>query len=266
MSNGSLDIGPLWELRKGPGPLIGVAIHAGHNLGPDVVPYLAIDEATRFREEDPYSDYWTLCCGTQLLTVRSRFEVDLNRPRSQAVYLSPQDAWGLEIWNAPLPEWLIAHAQEEHDRFYQELDKDLRHFEREYGRFVVFDLHSYNHRRAGPDAPPADPEGHPEVNVGTGTMDRERWASLIEGFLSDLGRFDFLGRRLDVRENVNFLGRYLGEFVHTRFPETGCVLSIEIKKFFMDEWSGLADARQTAAVLDALRSTTPGILEHLGAQ
>ena len=41
---------------------------------------------------------------------------------------------------------------------------------------VVFDLHTYNHRRNGPDGPPADPAGNPQVNIGTGTMNRDRWA------------------------------------------------------------------------------------------
>lgn len=263
MNDGSLDIGPLWELRKGAGPLIGVAIHAGHDLGPEVVPYIALDEAARFQEEDPYSDYWTLSCGTQLLTVRSRFEVDLNRPRSQAVYLDPDDAWGIKVWKGPLPDELIAHAQNEHERFYMELEKDLRQFEKEYGGFVVFDLHSYNHRRDGPDASPADPVENPEINVGTGTMDRDLWSAVVDGFMDDLRAFEFMGRSLDVRENVKFRGRYLAEFVHTQFPETGCVMAIEVKKFFMDEWTGLADSRQTSALLDAFRSTVPGILRNL---
>lgn len=55
--------------------------------------------------------------------------------------------------------------------------RPLRDLGEEYGRFLVLDLHSYNHRRAGPNAPPADPERNPEVNIGTGTMDRGRWAA-----------------------------------------------------------------------------------------
>ena len=29
---------------------------------------------------------------------RSRFEADLNRPRDRAVYLTPADAWGHQVW------------------------------------------------------------------------------------------------------------------------------------------------------------------------
>jgi hypothetical protein len=47
---------------------------------------------------------------------------------------------------------------------------------------VVFDLHTYNHRREGPDTPPAEEVGNPEVNLGTGTMDRRKWAPIIDRF------------------------------------------------------------------------------------
>jgi hypothetical protein len=62
--------------------------------------------------------------------------------------------------------------------------------------------------------------------------------------------FDFNGRRLDVRENIAFEGR--GEqtrFVHEHYPEHGCAIAIEFKKFFMDEWTGRPDP----AELDAMR-------------
>ncbi len=110
-----LDIGPFWELRKGSGPLVGVAIHAGHNLRAEIVPLLAIDEQQRFREEDPYSEYWTNVCGTQIITLRSRFEVDLNRPREEAVYRTPEDAWGIPIWKQTLDDFTLQASLVEHD-------------------------------------------------------------------------------------------------------------------------------------------------------
>src|ERR687884_306413 len=67
----------------------------------------------------------------------------------------------------------------------------LRHMAIRRGqRFVVLDLHSYNHRRSGPEAPPADPAGNPEINVGTGSLDRERWGPLVDRFADDLRTVD----------------------------------------------------------------------------
>ncbi len=259
----SLDIGPFWELRSGPGPLVGVALHAGHNLRSEVVPLLAIDEERRFREEDPYSDYWTLVCGTQLLTLRSRFEVDLNRPREQAVYRTPEDAWGIQVWTNPVDESVVEASLAEHDRFYKMLEKALSEIEARYGHFIVLDFHSYNHRRDGPGEAQADPASHPEINVGTGSMNRQLWAGVVNGFIREVRNAGFLGRQLDVRENINFRGRYLAEFVHTHFPGTGCVLAIEVKKIFMDEWTGLADTRQVAALHEAFRRGVAAILQEL---
>jgi hypothetical protein len=259
----SLDIGPFWELRSGMGPLVGVALHAGHNLRSEVVPLLAIDEESRFREEDPYSDYWTQVCGTQILTLRSRFEVDLNRPPDQAIYQTADDAWGIRVWLESPDQSIVEASLMEHNRFYTMLEKELRKIEHRFGHFVVLDFHSYNHMRDGPNAIPADPETNPEINIGTRYMNRQRWAGVVEGFIRGVRNSDFLGRHLDVRENINFRGRYLAQFVHKKFSHTGCVLAIEVKKFFMDEWTGLADTRQIVALREAFRLGATVIVKEL---
>jgi hypothetical protein len=195
---------------------------------------------------------------------RSRFEVDLNRPREKAVYIQPEDAWGLQVWKQTPPAELIDRSLAEYDAFYAETHRVFTNLEKRFGRFVVFDLHTYNHRRAGPGGAPADAAENPEVNIGTGTMVRDRWAPVVDRFISDLRAFDFLGRRLDVRENVKFRGGQFSRWTHETFPDSGCALAIEFKKFFMDEWSGEADTEQMEAITGALQSTIPGILEALG--
>ena len=176
--------------------------------------------------------------GTRVVPSRSRFEVDLNRPRDKAVYLTPEDSWGLQVWRSKPSENLIATSLEQYDYIYAEMRQVLTRLQERYGRFVVLDLHSYNHRRAGPESPPDDPTDNPEVNVGTGSMDRQLWGRLVDRFMADLRDFDFLGRRLDVRENVKFMGGNLPQWVHENFPTSGCCLAIEFKKFFMNEWTG----------------------------
>lgn len=252
-----------WTVHKGEGPLLATALHSGHELRPEVEALLALDEPSRLREEDPYTDRWTEIAPTRIIPHRSRFEVDLNRSCEQAIYIKPEDAWGLHIWNKPPPQALIERSLAEYDAFYAELRGLLDDLQSRYGRFVVFDLHAYNHRRPGPDMPPEDPSLNPEVNVGTGTMDRARWAPLVERFMDDLHRFDFLGRHLDVRENVKFQGRQFPGWIHRSFPDSACVLALEFKKFFMDEWTGRADSTQLEAIQRALESTVPGILEEL---
>jgi hypothetical protein len=128
---------------------------------------------------------------------------------------------------------------------------------------VVLDLHTYNHRRGGPAAAYDDPAANPEINLGTGTMSRPQWAPVVNRFLDDLRRFRYCNRSLDVRENVRFRGGHLPQWVHTEYPDTVCALAVEVKKFFMDEWTGTRDEREHSAIMNALRSTLPGLREEL---
>jgi len=252
-----------WTIETGEGPLVAAAVHHGHAVREEVARLLALADSERLREEDPYTGEWTAIAPNRVIALRSRFEVDLNRPRGEAFYRTAKDAWGLEVWAKEPPAGLVERSLAEHDAFYRAMRDLLKDVERRHGRFVVFDLHSYNHRRQGPDGPPADPAGNPQVNLGTGTMDRERWAPLVDRFVADLRSFPFPGGPLDVRENVKFLGRALPQFVHSNFPKTGCALAIEVKKFFMDEWTGQRSPELFAALRHALGSTVPGLIDEL---
>jgi hypothetical protein len=254
---------PIWRLHSGSGPLIAAAIHDGHSVREEVAPLLALDDAARLREEDPFTGQWAELADTRMVGLRSRFEVDLNRPRERAVYIKPEDAWGLTVWHRDPPEDLVARSLVQYDAFYEATYALLKTIEQRHGHFVVFDLHTYNHRREGPTGPEADPELNPQVNIGTGTMQRERWAPLVDRFMRDLHSYDYMGRHLDVRENVKFRGGQFSQWVHENFPASGCSLAIEFKKFFMDEWTGKPDPAQVEAIGDALRSTVPGVLKEL---
>lgn len=253
----------IWTIDEGDGPIVATAIHDGHELRAELAALAALPEPDRLREEDPFTGNWTKAAGTRIVALRSRFEVDLNRPRERAVYLHPEDAWGLDMWKSPLPGEVIERSLAEYDAFYSELARVLQSVERRYGRFVVLDLHSYNHRRQGPEGPAADPEANPEVNVGTGSLPPGRWDGVVERFMSDMRAYNFLGRRLDVRENVKFRGGNFSRWVHTEFPIAGCALAVEFKKFFMDEWTGEPSLPQVGEIQKALASTVPGILEEL---
>lgn len=252
-----------WYLERGDGPLLATAIHDGSVVRPEFSSIMALSETERLREEDPFTAAWTSVAPTRLIARHSRFEVDLNRPRDRAVYLTPADAWGLKVWNRPLSEDEVDRLLAIHDAFYDEVKGLLERMVRRYGRIVVLDLHTYNQRRNGPDGPPADQRENPEVNLGTGTMDRSRWAPLVDRFIVDLRNVDFLGHNLDVRENVKFRGGHFPNWIHQHFPDSVCVLSIEFKKFFMDEWTGAPDMVQLNAIERALKSTVWGLHEEL---
>ena len=252
-----------WEITEGQGPIAATAIHDGHELRAEVLERSGLTDLARLREEDPYTGALTSVVDTRIVVRTSRFEFDLNRCRDHAVYIDPEDAWGLSVWKeSPAPE-IIERSLRGYDAFYAEAKRIFSAMEQRFGRFIVLDLHSYNHQRGGPGAPFDDPEQNPEVNVGTGSLDRERWGLLVDRFIGDLAAFDFRGRHLDVRENVKFRGGNLSRWIHANFPASACCLAIEFKKFFMDEWTGTLDERQGQAIHHALESTVPGVLEEL---
>jgi N-formylglutamate amidohydrolase len=257
----ALDPPPAWSIsRAGGGPLVAIAVHQGHALRPEVAANIRLGHAEREREEDPYTGVFTRVGATRVVVHRSRFEVDLNRPPVGALYLIPVVAWGLDLWRAPPDVEAVCRSRALHRDFYAALEARLSEIARRHERFVVYDLHSYNHRRGGPDAPPAPPEGNPDVNLGTGSMNRPRWGHVADAFVAAMRAAD---PTLDVRENVRFRGGWLPRWVHERFPDEGCALAIEFKKTFMDEWSGLPDPTRIEALADALERTVEPVTAAL---
>ena len=248
-----------WLIDEGEGALVAAAIHDGHAARTEAMELFALNSQERLREEDPYTGEWARLCANRIVGTRSRFEVDLNRPREKAVYIEPADAWGLTVWKHRPAEAMIDRSLSLYDGFYDRVRAAFSRLERQHGHFIVLDLHSYNHRRQGADAEPEDPTGNPEVNVGTGTLNRNRWGGVVDGFMEDLAAYSFAGRQLDVRENVRFQGGYFARWSHEQFPDAACVLAVEFKKFFMDEWTGEPDRAQIDEIAKALAVTLPGL-------
>ncbi len=253
----------IWRLQVGDGPLIATAIHDGHEVRDEVRSHLSLSDAERLREEDPFTGQWTKSAATQVVGLRSRFQVDLNRTRDKAVYRTPEDAWGLRVWKEEPPAAVFERSLAEYDAFYSAMREMLDAVTRRHQHFIVFDLHSYNHLRQGPTGPPADPAANPQVNIGTGSMDRQRWAPVVNAVIDSLRTFDFPGGKLDVRENIKFFGGAWPRWVHANFPDNGIAIAIEFKKFFMDEWSGERDETATRAIGEALRYAALPALDAL---
>jgi hypothetical protein len=240
-----------WEIREASGPVIVAAIHAGHDVSPGAARHLIVEEQDRYREEDPLTDFCLGLGDTSIRVNRSRFEVDLNRPRQRAVATDPADTWGVRIWDGAPPAEVVEESLRLHRSFYETVGALLDESIARWGQVLVLDVHSYNHRRDGPGTE-ADPAGNPDIDLGVTTLDRERFGALLRRFTEALGRCSVGGRALDVRENVKYDGGgHFPEWLHRRHPTTACVISLEYKKVFMDEWTGMADV----AALNALRAS-----------
>jgi N-formylglutamate deformylase len=231
---------PEFQFDPAPFAVVATAIHAGHGLRPSLARLCALDDSTRLREEDPHTDeLLPFRCGRTVVHA-SRFEFDLNRPRETAVYREPDQAWGLDLWREPMPTAEVERSHLSYDEFYAELGRMLDTVA-ERGPFLVLDLHSYNHRRSGPDSSPDDPRDSPEINLGTRWLDRERWGFLVDGVAESLRESHVAGHRLDVRENLRFKGGQLTRWVNARYEGRGSAFAVEFKKVFMDEWTGDVD-------------------------
>ena len=219
---------------------------------------MALSDAERLREEDPFTGQAIRGVATHIVAHRSRFEADLNRDAETAVYQSPEQCWGLNVWREPLAPEVVERSLEYHRRFYAAVADVLDAIASDYPRFVLLDVHSYNHRRGGANSPPTPAAEAPEINIGTFSMPRDEWAWLLDPLMQAMRDYDFGGRHLDVRENVAFQGKgELTRFVHQRYPGKGCAIAIEFKKFYMDEWTGAPDP----AALDHMR----GWVSHVAA-
>lgn len=240
-----------WDLVLGTGPVVATAIHDGHGIRESLQPYVALDPASRRREEDPMTGVLTSVADVRLRVRTSRFQVDLNRPREKEISRAPADTWGLQVWRGELPETEVERSLAVHDRFYATMRSLLDEMVAQWGCVLLIDIHSYNHRRDGAGAPPAPAAGNPDIELGVTTLDHERWGRTLRRFAEALRSQPIAGRTPDVRENVRFpTGGHFPEWVYATYGDKVCTISPEFKKVYMDEWTGQLDI----AVLEEFRS------------
>jgi len=251
--------GQLFLLEDRGTPVVTAALHAGHAMRSEVEALVALTDADRLREEDPFTDVIADIGVSRIVARQSRFEVDLNRSRDESVYLSENQAWGLHVWRDGISPAIAERSRDAHDAFYAAATALLDSTAERHGSFVLLDVHSYNHRRGGEYAPAADPDTNPEVNVGTESLDHRRFGSVARTFVTCLAEEGY-----DVRENVKFKGGNFVRWVNAAYDGVGCALAIEFKKTFMDEWTGLADERALQRARTAMADASLRIAQLLG--
>jgi len=253
-----------WKITKGDKPLIATAIHSGHKVRSEVENIFAISPKSRFREEDPFTEILTDISDNSIIISTSRFEFDLNRNREKAVYLQPKDAWNLKIYKKTPPAIIKEKSLKLYDAFYQNLQEYLDEQKIKFGKFVVFDIHSYNHQRKGENTAFDDPQKNPEIIIGTSNMKTSTWKKrIINRILNDFQHADFFGQKLDTKLNVKFTGGNFARWIHQNYPNSACVLSIEFKKIFMNEWSGKLDKNIFVKLHQILQTVANGTLQEL---
>ncbi len=161
------------------------------------------------------------------------------------------------------PQDLTERSAQIHDAFYAELGARLDEVAAR-GPFVLYDVHSYNHRRDGVDAGPrARSRTTPRSTSAPGRSTGERWGGVVDAFIGAFAGRDTAGGEIDVRENVRFEGAHLAQWVHERYPDHGVALALEFKKTYMDEWTGEPDQQRIDTLARALGQTVEPVLRAL---
>ncbi len=239
-------------------PVVCTAIHNGHLLSRVIAKNIALNEAERLYEEDPYTGYFTEICSNRVIVNYSRFQVDLNRPRDGSFYQLPEQAWGLQVRRQTPSVQEKEFSEQCYKWFYGKVKEHLDQLLTRYEKIFVYDLHSYNHQRGGIEAEYDDPEKNPEIIIGTNNMP-ESWFPLVDSIVERLRRKIYFGHHPDVRVNVKFEGGHFSRWLHNTYGERVCCIALEFKKIFMNEWTGEIDWKKAKRLREILRRTIPVI-------
>ena len=221
-------------------PVVCTAIHNGHKLSEIIAGNMALSESARLYEEDPFTGYFTEIASNRIVVYYSRFQVDLNRPIERSFYITPQQAWGLQVRLDTPDSEEIEFSKKCYNWYYQSVQEHVDKLLEKFERIFIYDLHSYNHQRGGEGAEYDDPEKNPEIIIGTNNMPSS-WFPLVDNIVEQLRSEDYFGRCLDVRINVKFDGGNFSRWLHNTYGERVCCIALEFKKIFMNEWTGEID-------------------------
>ena len=206
-------------------PYVCTAIHDGSNIRTELLSKIALDEYERWYEEDPHTADFIASMPITLVAHDSRYEYELNR--KHPVY---DEAWGKKVWKKPLSKKELRISTQKHKNYYKVTHTLIEKLESDFGASLVYDVHSYNHKRWDRKVP--------VFNIGAEKIDNKKYAKYIENWKSELENIELKG--VDVKAEINdvFFGRgYNLEYITKNFKNT-LVLATEISKVYCDEETG----------------------------
>ena len=110
-----------WTVNHGFSPILGTAIHNGHNVRGDVEALMAVPGDERFREEDPFTEFvirdlrpaapspWSSRNSFDefdspdreaLVAMRSMIRMGAVRTRSYKIYIPAAIQWDAALWSS----------------------------------------------------------------------------------------------------------------------------------------------------------------------
>ena len=228
-------------------PYVCGAVHDGHQFRKDLWANCLHTEYDRWYEEDPETKNMVISHPIIIAGCDSRFEYDLNRAPETAIY---EDAWGKQLWKAPLPENERQKSLSKHESFYKVVHALISKIEQKFGVAIVYDMHSYNWKRWDREVP--------TWNLGTANVDNNRFSEAIESWRQSLSEMKLPnGIKSTSKINDTFQGNgYFLKFITQNFKNT-LVLATEIAKVYCDEYNQVMYPEVVAAVEKELRTRLP---------
>ncbi len=230
-------------------PVLYLAIHNGNMLRNPLKKTIGISPLHRKLEEDPFTELFISEKDNSIIQNASRFEYDVNRKRESAVYVKPEDCWGIPIYpDYKLTDKDMNLSLQKYDYFYQQTTNIIEKFIDFYGKLFIWDVHSYNHHRKGANAEFDNPDDNPDIILGTNHYKYmpEKWKPLIDDIEKHLKTFSFKHRyknradidlNFDVKQNIKFPGGNLSQLINSKYGDKVCCVAIEFKKIWMNEWT-----------------------------
>ncbi|MFH1017691.1 MAG: N-formylglutamate amidohydrolase [Pseudomonadota bacterium] len=216
-------------------PCIALAVHAGHRLREESLSKMTIEETERLQDEDVATEHMIQDFPIQLVGLDSRYEYDLNRRRDQSVYLKPFQSWGKKVWLHPPSKEELDISYQKYDEFYEMLDCVAEQMTARFGKFLVFDVHSYNFRRqqyVGRE------QALPTFNIAASAADQKKHRAVLDQIAQNLAKVRLTNADSKVKENDIFKkdGAVVAA-LEKKCPDA-LTVPIEIKKIYTDERTG----------------------------
>lgn len=207
-------------------PYLCTAIHNGSNMRDELKSKCALDEYERWYEEDPFTADFIASMPITLVGNDSRFEYDLNRNPNDCIYT---EAWGKKVWKRKLSPKEIQVSKSKHANYYKVTHALVSKLEEKFGGCVVYDIHSYNHRRWDREVP--------VFNIGTERTD-PKFTEVINHWQQELSQIEIPQVKTEAAINDVFFGKgYNLEFITNNFQNT-LVLATEVSKIYCHELTG----------------------------
>ncbi|MDG4715752.1 N-formylglutamate amidohydrolase [Winogradskyella marincola] len=228
-------------------PYVCGAVHDGHQFRQELWDNCLHTEYDRWYEEDPETKNMIISHPILISGCDSRFEYDLNRDPSNAVF---DTAWGKQLWKSPLPKTDKTKSLQKHANFYQVVKALISKIEEKFGVCIVYDMHSYNWQRWDREVP--------TWNLGTSNIDNTRFGEQVESWRQMLASIELPHDiKQTAKVNDTFQGNgYFLKFITNTFENT-LVLATEIAKVYCDEYKQVIYPEVVAAVEQQLKVLIP---------